>query len=223
MRRTLLASGAAGLVALGASQGHAATTLYLDVDGCTNAGSCTLSSYGTATVTTMGNFTQVEIDLAANVYFAPGDNGLDAAAFDVVGSPNLTTTVMTNGFMAYSPHLAGATVAEGSLGKFQYSVDWLASANQHNLQQLIFQISANNQPVSLNPSDVGGTLVYLSADIEQKVNGTVVSEGAIGASSTPPPVPRAQGVPEPTVWALMLTGFFSAGSALRRRRGHKGV
>ncbi|HEY3949162.1 PEPxxWA-CTERM sorting domain-containing protein [Phenylobacterium sp.] len=31
------------------------------------------------------------------------------------------------------------------------------------------------------------------------------------------------GVPEPAAWALMLTGFFSAGAALRRRRRHTPV
>jgi hypothetical protein len=38
-------------------------------------------------------------------------------------------------------------------------------------------------------------------------------------SGTPVPEPAPGAVPEPAAWALMLTGFFGAGAAIRRRQG----
>lgn len=216
MRLTAAALAATLLGCAGAAT--AATTLYLDVDGCT--GGCGLTSYGTATVTPMVGYTEVDINLAPNVYFARGDNGLDAAAFDVVGSPVLTDVVLSADFFAFSPHTAG-TFTEGSLGNFQYTVGWSAGAGQGpQLQQLMFRLSGmNNSPATLGDTVDNGTALYLSVDIEHMVGG-VMKEGVVGASLNPPAPPKPQtAAPEPAAWALMLTGFAGVGAALRRRRG----
>ena len=48
--------------------------------------------------------------------------------------------------------------------------------------------------------------------------GTGVQFDNLVVSGTPKPEPQPGGVPEPATWALMLTGFFGAGAAIRRRR-----
>jgi hypothetical protein len=213
IKTTGAAAAIAGLVACGfASQSHAATIYYLDVDGCT--GGCGLNSYGTVTVTTDSGFTEILITLAPNVYFDPGDNGLDAAAFDVIGAPTLTTQVMTNGFQALSPHTASGHT-EGPFGNFQYAVDWQPSAGQSNLQSLDFRISTNFSAVSLGSTTYNSIPLYMSVDIERKVDGAVVSKGVVGASLD---APRPSAAPEPASWALMIGGFGLAGAGLRRRR-----
>ncbi|MBS0360804.1 MAG: PEPxxWA-CTERM sorting domain-containing protein [Proteobacteria bacterium] len=204
-RLAAAAIAAAALACAGESQ--ASQTLYLDVDGC--SGGCGLDLYGEATVNS-GNagYTEIDIHLADGVTFAT-DGTLNAAAFDVIGSPTLTDTVLTSHFAAQSPHTV-QTISEPPFGNFGYDVVWTGGGPAS--QDLQFRIAAGGA-VSLGSTTYNGIPLLLSVGVQHTVNG-VLKEGYIGGTTnllTP-------SAPEPSTWALLIMGFGLTGAALRRRR-----
>lgn len=214
---TKLIAGFLGALALGsAGAGHAATTVYyLDVDGC--AAGCGLTDYGAVTVTSTPGQLTVSIALANGVYFARGDNGLDAVAFNIADratNATVATTGLPADFTATSP-FTGSAKSEGPWGSFFYVVDWKAGATDlvSNLSFMISQPGNNNFALGSVSGD--GQPIFFAVDVMHSVGG-VVKEGVIGASTTPPKA-DAGGVPEPAGWALMITGLGLVGAGLRRR------
>lgn len=210
-------AGVLGTLALGcAGAGHAAV-YYLDLDACN--GGCGLTDYGTVTVNTTPGALSVEVSLASGVYFAPGDNGLDAIAFNIADRTSLekskvSTDGLSRDFTATSP-FTGTPRAESTLGTFFYVVDWKPGATDQ-VNDTTFNVTQLSNPnFALGSVTDNGQAVYFSVDIMRTV-GNVVKEGVIGATLTPPPSQQAS-VPEPTAWALMMLGLGAVGAGLRAR------
>lgn len=207
-------AGALGALALSwASAAQAVTVYYLDVDGC--PGGCGLTDYGRVFVTQstdLGSFS-IDIELAPGVFFDRGDNGLDAASFDVGGNPVLVTNGVSDFFAAASPHTAQGVT--GPLGTFFYRVDWLNPGAPPGplLSTLDFKISAGGGPIGLGSTLYNNIPIFFAVDVQHTVNG-VVKTGLIGASLTPPSSAPA---PEPAAWTLMILGFGAVGAGLRAR------
>lgn len=216
LKTTLAAAGLTGLL-LGAAGAAQADVYYLDVDGC--AGGCGLTDYGTVSVTPNAQSTSLHIDihLADGVFFAMGDNGLDAAAFSIAGAPNITTTNVSPSFSAPSPTAASGK-AEGPFSFFYYRVDWKSGATTP-ANDLQFDVQKGGDPLSLSSTAaVAGVPLYFAVDIMTTVGGQAY-KGVVGASTIAPPPPKTvSAAPEPAVWALMIAGFAGAGLGLRRRR-----
>lgn len=226
---------AAAAFAASALYGSAAsaTVYYLDYNVC--AINCAVTNYGTITVSGGSDHTHVDVELMTSAtdptktaYFVQAATP-DDVAFNVLPADNVPVNVarvynLSGNFLGGDPEVQHVRVQYPGL-QFLYGVDWNTQNSAGLMSSVTFDLQRNSNAVTLVPTVVNGVNVYFSVDI-QVWNGNQWVSGVIGATDAPPPPPpttNAQGVPEPTVWALMLTGFFGAGSALRRRRDQRAV
>ena len=107
-------------------------------------------------------------------------------------------------------------MANGTGGAFDYVIQRAHGGNpatpatgQHSL---IFTLTGPST-LALDSTLVGGKDLFFVVDVAgyNPLTGALVNTGRIGAT-------LQGGVPEPTSWALMITGFGLAGATLRRRR-----
>ncbi len=119
------------------------------------------------------------------------------------GSNLLTATVFTNAdFFGAKNSTSGSLSADTQTGStLVYTSDFLDFS------------STANRDFAFNLTGISPALGALSGKALTSFDG--VSGGSFSSERAPIVIPS---VPEPATWALMLTGFFGAGVALRRRR-----
>jgi hypothetical protein len=217
--RKLALLAAASFAAIAATPAVAQVATYsLSVDGSSSG--LGAGPYGTVTVTqnAIGTLTFVET-LFAGYRFHRGNDNHDAAAFSLMGDPNLTITGLTAGFTA--ENLAsgtgnGLSDSEPPFGEFLTSIVCSGCGPGYGgglNGPLTFTVGRTDMTAltlaSLGYNVFNGQNIYFTSDLVI-ANGNT---GNVGATlvNTPP-------VPEPATWAMMLVGFGATGVAMRRRR-----
>jgi hypothetical protein len=213
--RKLALLAAAAFAATVATPASAATATYsLSVsDPAASLGS---GPFGTITVTENGDGTLTFVETLLNgARIHGGNDNHDAAAFSLIGDPNLTITGLTAGFTTENL-TSGTSDSEPPFGNFQTSIVCTTACGPGYgggfVGPLTFTVAASGgSPLtlaSLGYNVYNGTNIYFTSDIVI-ANGNT---GNVGATLSTP------AVPEPATWAMMLIGFGATGVAMRRTR-----
>lgn len=137
-----------------------------------------------------------------------GNANHNALSFSLAGDPAVTVSNLTAGFQ----FITGVTAPPFS-GSFDYAID-CTTACGHGYPggfsgTLSFTVTANSGSLNLSSllsSVYNGKTIYLASDVVTSAGATGNAGGTIGA------------VPEPTSWAMMISGFGLIGATMRRKR-----
>jgi hypothetical protein len=215
--KKLLAAGAFCAAAAVATQSHA-TTYFLTASDNFGTG-----NYGWVNVTDSGaDSLKYVVTLASNFNFV--DTGShEAFAFSLKGNPTISipsANPLPSG-LSLLTHLDN--VADAPFGKFDYAITCPSTCAPSNPgytggttpSSLTFYITApglTDSWVDVATKQYGDHDIYFAADIIKTKDCSNNCTGAVGAFTF------SDAVPEPATWAMMITGVFGVGAALRRRR-----
>lgn len=154
--------------------------------------------------------------------------GLPGGGFDLFGSDNGLPRIFDNVPLdSLTSYTATAATAQTLSFDWTYTTDDLAGAQFDPGGYLINGTQFQVSPVTSDPlaytSGSGHVLLTLAAGDTYGfyVYSTDSQEGRADIHVTPLgdiTAPSSAAIPEPGAWALMLSGFFGLGAALRRRR-----
>jgi len=215
--KRLLAVGAFCTAAALATQSQA-TTYYLTASDNFGTG-----SYGSVNVTGSGADTlKYVVTLAPNFNFV--DTGShEAFAFSLKGNPTISIASAHPLPSGLSLVTNLDSVADAPFGKFDYAITCPSTCAPSNPgytggatpSSLTFYVTApglTDSWVDVATKQYGDHDIYFAADLIKTKNCSSRCTGAVGAFM------YSNAVPEPATWAMMITGVFGVGFALRRRR-----
>lgn len=192
-------------------------TIPLTIDNCTGGCGPQATGFGEVDITTLSTSSAlVTVNLFNNNKFV--NTGLPAIAFDLVGNPAITYSLVDARFTPENIAV-GATVHDDGFGNFNYALDCVSCGSGGSNPQ--------NPPVSFTIATTGGgpltfgsngTAIF-AVDI---ISGTTGKTGPVGGNTTvtpppPPPPPPPPDVPEPSTGLLALPVLIGAWFMRRRK------